>query len=155
LTGQNVRRMVNMRKRAIVQLAAVALMLSPALLVGGCSEQATTPAQVTSQDTSPPAPPVGLDVLPRNSGLVLNWSPNVEPDLVGYNVYLYSPSPERPESYVRFNNQPISATEFRHGKLRPNQQMIFRLTAVDLSGNESGFSSMIVASTEAIQLRGQ
>ena len=144
-----------MRKRAIVQLAAVAFLLSLAPLINGCSEQATTPAQISPQDTSPPAPPVGLDFLSRSSGLVLNWSPNVEPDLVGYNVYLYSPSPERPESYVKFNGDPLSATEFRHGKLRPNQQMIFRLTAVDLSGNESGFSSMIVASTEAIQIRGQ
>jgi hypothetical protein len=98
---------------------------------------------------------MGLEVQRRDTGLVLTWSPNVEPDLVGYNIYLYSPSPERPESYVKYNDDLISISEFRQGKLKPNTEMIFRLTAIDQSGNESGYSSLILAATVPVQLKEQ
>jgi hypothetical protein len=156
LTRQGARRMFDMRKRAIVQLAAIAVALSLLPLMNGCSEEATTsPGLPSIQDTSPPAPPVGLDVSSREAGFILKWSPNVEPDLVGYNVYVYSPDPYRSESYVKLNKEVLSTTEFRRGKLNQTDHMIFRLTAVDQSGNESGFSSLVVASASGVQLKEQ
>ena len=143
-----------MRKRAIVKLMAVAFALSLVPLINGCSEQATTsPGPVSLQDTSPPAPPVCLDSQGRETGITLKWSPNVEPDLIGYNVYLYSPNPDRNESFLKLNDGPISNTEFRRNNLTPNTDMFFRLTAVDQSGNESGFSSLLKASTVTFQLK--
>ena len=145
-----------MRRRAFVQLAAVVFAVSMVPLISGCSDEATTsPEGPSLQDTSPPAPPVGLSFEGRETGFVLRWSPNTEPDLVGYNLYIYDPTPDRPESYVKCNQQLLTGNEFRRSKLTPNRQMIYRLTALDESGNESGFSSLIIASTSAVQLKEQ
>ena len=143
-----------MRKRAIVQLVVVVFGLSLIPLINGCSEESTTSPGIPSvQDTSPPAPPTGLSFEGRESGLILRWSPNVEPDLVGYNVYLYQPSPNRLESYVKLNKQLLSGTEFRRGRMQSETEMVLRLTAVDQVGNESAFSTLIVASNTTVQIR--
>ena len=81
-----------MRKRTILKLVAIGFALSLVPLINGCSEEGTTSPEPVIQDTSPPAPPLGLDVERRLRGVSLSWSPNLESDLAGYNIWVYSPS---------------------------------------------------------------
>jgi hypothetical protein len=72
----------------------------------------------------------------------LAWDHNTEPDLAGYRVYLYSPDPSRSNAYAclrrtvtvqsRLTISAISGTEY-----------IFRVTALDTSGNESAMSERL------------
>ncbi len=67
---------------------------------------------------------------------LLQWQPNTEPDLKGYNVYCGTQS--------RAYGPPISignTTEYLYANLQSGKTYFFAVTAVDKVGNESGYSS--------------
>ncbi len=72
----------------------------------------------------------------------LSWQPNGEPDLQGYNIYVGTQS--------RHYTTPIPAgnvTQYEVTDLDEGQLYYFALTAVDNSGNESGYSSEVSHTT--------
>ncbi len=72
----------------------------------------------------------------------LSWQPNGEPDLQGYNIYVGTQS--------RHYTTPIPAgnvTQYEVTDLDDGQLYYFTLTAVDNSGNESGYSSEVSHTT--------
>jgi hypothetical protein len=89
----------------------------------------------------PPEMPTGLTVVKATaSGISLAWDANVEPDLAGYRLYIYDPSPYRSNSYVCVNESSLlGVAETRY--LYPNDPsagtLYFKLAAVDSDGNES------------------
>lgn len=122
---------MSLRRTVTVTLALAAL----TLMGCGSSNNGTSVAP----DTAPPSTPTIADVHTRNGKVVIVWSPNVEADLAGYNVYLASTPPEK----VNVSLIPGAAFGVQPG----NEGLYrYRVTAVDRSGNESAPSPMIVVS---------
>jgi hypothetical protein len=74
----------------------------------------------------------------------LKWQPNSEADMQGYNVYFGSSS--------RNYGPPVpvgNETDYTMQGLNEDQQYFFSVTALDTSGNESGFSAEISKQTAA------
>jgi hypothetical protein len=143
------RRMEKMRKSTLLKLVAFGFALSLVPMLNGCSEDSTVAPEPVIQDTAPPAPPVGITIQRRDTGVKLAWAPNMESDLAGYNIWIYDPSPNAVQAYVKLNNGLVTDSEFSSSKLsagRSNQY--FRLTAVDEYGNESAFSSVVVSGVQ-------
>ena len=55
--------------------------------------QGTNPNDPDSVDKAPPLTPDGISFAGQTvSKFWLSWTPNVDPDLAGYRVYLYDPN---------------------------------------------------------------
>jgi hypothetical protein len=135
-----------MRKRTIMKLVAIGFALSLVPLINGCSEEGTTSPSPIIQDTSPPSPPLGLNVNGGKMGVTLSWSPNLEADLAGYNAWIYDPAPGQVQSYRKLNDALITDLEYRCKDLpSPDPDYYFRLTAVDTYGNQSPMSALAAA----------
>lgn len=106
-------------------------------LLDGC-QRGTNP--VKSNDGVPPAVPTGLNVYYSQDGSVgLEWHPNTEPDLKGYNVYR------------KINNGIYSLFSFTGNfyfiddSLSYNDTYFYRISAIDNDGLESARSAEISA----------
>ena len=73
----------------------------------------------------------------RDGNVMLQWEPNTEPDLAGYNV-LRATQPGGP--YTRANSAIVMATAFTDGQTVDGSTYYYVLTAVDVVGNESPHS---------------
>ncbi len=103
-------------------------------------------AMLALRDTFPPQTPRGLTAAPgsEGGGIDLSWEVNTEPDLAGYFVY----RAEAGSAPVRLTEAPLTAPAFHDGTARTGTQYRYAVSAVDLSGNESGRS---VETAESIQ----
>jgi len=75
--------------------------------------------------------------------LTLGWDRNTETDLAGYRLH-YGNSPRAQATYpqtVPINNRDATTWQLT----LPDGVYYFALTAVDLAGNESGFSNEVMA----------
>jgi hypothetical protein len=71
----------------------------------------------------------------------LVWRPNTEPDLAGYHVYM---SVNRPDAFFRVTRIPVAESEYVTGILRTDRRYYFYVTAIDINGNESPSSSIVM-----------
>jgi hypothetical protein len=134
----------NMRKQTILKLVAIGFALSLIPMINGCNEEGTTSPEPIIQDTSPPAPPMGIEIERRLRGVKLNWTPNLEADLAGYNLWIYNPSPGAVQAYQKLNDELITDIQYACSKLPAGDpNYYFRLTAVDVYGNQSAWSNVI------------
>ncbi len=120
----------------------LALGLIAAFSVTGCgSDSQGEPVSPLPPDEAPPLAPVGMHVTLQMTGkFVLAWSPNTEPDLAGYRVYLYDPDPARDTAFVLVSGAGlVHSTKLTIGA-ESGHDYTFRITAVDTSDNESGMS---------------
>ena len=74
------------------------------------------------------------------SSITLSWLANDEPDLAGYRIY-YGKASRQYDKIIEVGRD----TSFKITGLEPGQRYYIALTAVDLAGNESGFSEEVVA----------
>lgn len=100
--------------------------------------------KITPKDIFPPAPPVGLSALYVSGAVEVVWTANSEPDLAGYNVY------RREENglYAKVNQSLVLSPVFRDASAAPGRKYTYQITAVDLSGNESGRSQEVSVETQ-------
>ncbi len=104
------------------------------------------PLAVTPKDVFPPAAPQRLIILiiPATQAapahVELSWGISAEPDLAGYWVYR-SEEPDYPGQ--KLNSQPLSSPTFRDMTAVPGKRYFYRVSAVDLSGNESPLSTPV------------
>jgi hypothetical protein len=97
-----------------------------------------TPAvRVFAHDVFPPAVPTGLQAVFSGVGqspfVDLIWSPDIDADLAGYNVY-------RRESNgvpAKLNSEPVKAPAYRDRSVRSGKQYFYSVSALDVRGNES------------------
>lgn len=89
--------------------------------------------EIVPRDTFPPAVPAGLTGLYTSGAIELIWSPNLEPDLAGYNVYRR----EEGAGQVKLNPELLHSPVYRDAAVTPGHRYAYRVTAVDRSGNES------------------
>ncbi len=123
---------------------------------------ATASTNIRFYDTIPPAPPVLVEALPDSTTTHLSWLPNTEDDLSGYVLYFDTDTipPFKGIHTVFGQPSPIytgtDTTRTVYG-LFNDTTYYFTLTAVDVEGNESGYSNFIAAkpftlSSQKIQL---
>ena len=86
----------------------------------------------TPVDIFPPAPPVDLSGTYSAGAVELVWTANTEADLAGYNVYRLDN-----QTAQRVNTKLLPSPVFRDTSAAPGKTLIYYVTAVDLSGNES------------------
>ncbi|MBI5817780.1 MAG: hypothetical protein HZA88_02245 [Verrucomicrobia bacterium] len=61
----------------------------------------------TPTDTTAPSAPSGVGVTPLAGGAQLNWTPNTEPDIAGYNIYRSTHAPSLRYRIYLANNGPV------------------------------------------------
>jgi fibronectin type 3 domain-containing protein len=93
---------------------------------------ASPAVKVTPRDVFPPAPPQGLSSIYSAGAVELVWTANTEADLAGYNVYRLEN-----QSAQRVNKGLVRTPIFRDTTAPPGENLVYYVTAVDLSGNES------------------
>ncbi len=90
-------------------------------------------AGVTAKDIFPPAAPAGLTAVYSPGAVELLWTANTEPDLAGY--YVYRREGEGPSA--RITKELLRTPLLRDATVLPGRIYAYKVTAVDLSGNES------------------
>jgi hypothetical protein len=100
-------------------------------------------AQITPHDVYPPAVPTELSGVYTGEGVELIWAADVEADLAGYNVYRR----EANGSFQRLNRELVNTPIFRDSSTQAGRPYSYRVTAVDLTGNESAPSDVFSIET--------
>ena len=107
-------------------------------LVEGDDSQAVS---IFAHDVFPPKAPTELQAVFSGPGqqafIDLSWTPNVEPDLAGYNLYRHEEGAEP----VRVNPALVTSPSFRDQQIAAGKRYFYSITAVDARGNESAKSS--------------
>lgn len=93
-------------------------------------------------DEIPPAPPQRLEVLPGDGQVFLSWAENEEEDLARYRLYR-STAPGTGERLVSITAG--TRITYLDDRVQNGTVYYYRLTAVDISGNESAFSEEAAA----------
>ena len=104
-------------------------------------------AQATPRDMTPPIKPAGLTVVPGVGRAFLTWNENKERDLAGYHVYR---STRSGRDYERLTDTVLSRTTFSDETAKPGAVYYYRITAIDVSGNESPESEEKKATIEKL-----
>ncbi|HOX57874.1 MAG TPA: CARDB domain-containing protein [Verrucomicrobiota bacterium] len=100
----------------------------------------SAPLEVPVGDVVAPAAPLDLVAVSSGRDIQLSWSTSPEPDLASYRVYR-----ETPAGWLRLDAGGVTAPAYLDAGL-PNGTFTYRVTAVDLKGNESEPSTPASAS---------
>lgn len=79
-------------------------------------------------------------LLGQTDSVQLEWDPNSESDLAGYNLYR---STQSGSGYVRLNGSLIPTPTYTDNTIQPGQTYYYVCTAVNSSDLESGFSNEV------------
>jgi fibronectin type 3 domain-containing protein len=97
----------------------------------------SSPAEVFTRDIYPPAQPGGVQAVFSSVGqkpfVDLNWAPNMERDLAGYNVFRRTEGGQ----FEKINQKLVAVPSFRDETVQPGRKYFYAISAVDLRGNES------------------
>ena len=99
------------------------------------SEEAT----LFHRDGYPPGPPRQLTLVVGREFLSLAWFPNSEADLAGYHVFRRQGSGE----FQRLTTTATQRTSYEDRDLQKGPVYSYRVTAVDLAGNQSSYSNVV------------
>lgn len=98
-------------------------------------------------DTAPPGAPRGVSATRQDPNVRVAWSPNSEPDLFGYSVYRAQAASG---PFVLVTGSLVTGTQWWDTAVPAGaSQVWYRVTATDLSGNESAPSA-----TSSVSLTG-
>ncbi|MCB1186442.1 PQQ-binding-like beta-propeller repeat protein [bacterium] len=94
-------------------------------------------------DTTAPDQPTGLAATALDGGLLLDWDPVIEGELAGYRIYHSS------RSFISGSSAGVQHVDSMEGltqhQLPASEQTYIRISAIDISGNESALSGIISA----------
>ncbi len=98
----------------------------------------SAPVSLTVHDTFPPQVPRGLSTIPGGGfgaalSVDLSWEPNGEQDLLGYNVYRSVDGGKA----LLLTRTAVPGPAYRDLQVAPGHTYAYRITAVDVHGNES------------------
>ena len=110
----------------------------------------SAPVTVLIRDIFPPAIPTGLEAVPAGAApadrsIDLSWTPNADNDLAGYFVYRQqvASTGESEGTATRLNQTPVAGPAWSDRTVVTGQRYAYRVTAVDVSGNESKPSAAV------------
>jgi hypothetical protein len=120
--------------------------------VSGSTVGGNTLAPIQSE--GPPLAPIGVMATAGDSEVVIQWQPNLEPDVVGY--YVYYALNQTDFTRLVFDNGASFASPagVRHYGLPNGTPCYYYVTAVDIDGNESGSSLVVMAIPAAFVVAG-
>ena len=108
--------------------------------LSGCGGNPLSP--LSQLDTTPPPAPENLHLANDASGHpVLSWDESAAPDVFGYQVYVYSSLPGGGNDFVAADDVVSVNPIFRLPSVNQNVSALYRVRAVDASGNWSSFST--------------
>ncbi len=107
------------------------------------AEISATPRKLT-----PPARPTGLTAVPGVGRVFLTWDENRERDIAGYRVYR---STKSGRNYILLTEKLLTRTTYSDETVENGVTYFYVITAVDQSGNESGWSAEAKARTERLK----
>ncbi|MBZ5537382.1 MAG: hypothetical protein LAO31_15615 [Acidobacteriia bacterium] len=90
-------------------------------------------------DVFPPKTPTGLLVVFADGKMNLLWDASLEPDFAGYNVY----RSEEGVTFTKINDSLLKSPTFRDERVQAEKRYYYRVSAVDLTGNESPPSAVV------------
>ncbi len=93
-------------------------------------------------DVTPPAAPTGLGETTSSGLVALNWNNNSEPDLAGYRVYR---SVSNGGPYGLISGGLVGTSSYNDGTVVNGTTYYYVVTAEDITGNESGNSTQVIA----------
>ena len=99
--------------------------------------------KVVPKDIFPPAAPQNVRAVAVPGAIEIAWSPNSESDLAGYNVYRSEGG-----SSSKLTSQPLSIPIYRDPGATAGAHYVYRVTAIDRSGNESAPSEDVSITAE-------
>lgn len=111
---------------------------------GGATDDDVTSATIV--DTTAPAAPSALTGTAGDAVVGLNWANNGEADLDGYTVYRGTSSGG---PYSALNGSLLSASDYSDATVSNGTTYYFVVTASDVTGNESAYSSEVAGSPAA------
>ncbi|MFN8179550.1 MAG: hypothetical protein U0167_16600 [bacterium] len=117
-------------------LFGTALVSLAAVLFVGCGDS-NSPTAPAPPDTTPPAVPAGVQLAAAFDHLQVTWAANSEPDLAGY---LITQSTDDGATWTEATAAPLTTNAFDTAAC---PQIQFRVSAVDLSSNESAPSAAV------------
>ena len=92
--------------------------------------------------------PTGLTAQGGAKSVSLSWKANTESDLAGYNIYREI---DPTGNYTtKLNQEPIKSTSYTDNQVEQGKTYWYKITAVDLAGNESNKSAAVSAKVGAI-----
>ena len=107
-------------------------------LAGHSLELRSEPSPIVTlhvTDTFPPQPPTGLTAIPGDRHAIdLSWQPVPDTDLAGYHVFRREVSET---SFRRLTAKPVVVPAFTDTTTARGQRYVYKVTAIDTSGNES------------------
>jgi hypothetical protein len=135
------------RFRPAVSLVA-ALVLSG--VVSGCGSDAAPTAATPTFDSAPPAAPDEV-MWSSDAGITtVSWNPSAAPDVAGYQVFLYAPSPERESAWLLIAELPSTVTDYALSPVSGHATQYYRVRAVDGSGDHSAMSNRVEVVREPV-----
>jgi hypothetical protein len=118
---------------------------------GGESEMSDPVRAVTKPE---PLPPMGVRLAHRGLGeIVVAWRPNVEPDIVRYEVFRETLETGRWSGETQIAEVPASRERLDDREVGCGQRVRYRVRARDADGLQSAFSEPLETSGEDIGLR--
>lgn len=100
------------------------------------NESTGTMLHFKTTDVTAPAIPVVREAAGKDGTIQISWATNVEPDFLGYNVYING---------LKQNSIPIQDNHYQLNGLNSGETYQISITALDTSNNESPLSEVIDA----------
>jgi hypothetical protein len=112
--------------------------------------------EITARDTFPPPAPTGLvaAVEPASEStpahVDLSWDISSAPNVAGYNIYRSTADTVSADRWDRLTRSPLLTPTFRDIPTVSGKQYFYRVTVVDIFGNESAPSASVNVSLPAM-----
>ena len=119
---------------------AFLLVITPFCLILGCDSSDDNPVQA---DTEPPAIPRGVRSITEDSQVIVEWFPNGEADLAGYNIWRDDDGDEEFELLAEVSSDPsadVDRFSFVDEQVINGSTYSYAVSAFDYDDNESELS---------------
>jgi fibronectin type 3 domain-containing protein len=120
---------VKAKNKFIYQLAAIDTSYNRSEL--------SNPAEAVLPDVFPPEKPFIKNIRPDSGSLVIEWIPNVDPDLKGYAIYRASYDSVFAMKQVNSTIIEGSFRSYKDNSIVPGEKYYYTLVAIDSAGNKS------------------
>ncbi len=99
---------------------------------GRVESDSSLPVTVAAVDVYAPITPVNFTYVAAAGEVTLFWTPNGEPDLLGYNIYRHLGTTEdAADKEMQLNDEPLDEPRFKDSTVLPGRWYTYRVDAVD------------------------
>jgi len=130
--------------KSLRHIVPLLVALTLAAVLSGCSKD-STPTGLAPLDQAPPAMPsqVSADMDVTTGVVLIAWTPSSSANAAGYEIYQYSPSPDRESAYVLLGETEAATTHFSLPWTPALTTLYYRLCTVSATGVKSAWSAPV------------